>query len=130
MQDERPKILIVDDQVRNLDALEAMLGEMDCTLVRATSPDEALLCLVRNEFAALVLDIMMPGMSGIELAMLVKQRTRSQHVPILFLTAHSVTDDDVLRGYGVGAVDYLSKPVNATWTLCISAWCVAARSRW
>jgi signal transduction histidine kinase len=113
MQDERPKILIVDDQVRNLDALEAMLGEMDCTLVRATSPDEALLCLVRNEFAALVLDIMMPGMSGIELAMLVKQRKRSQHVPILFLTAHSVTDDDVLRGYGVGAVDYLSKPVNA-----------------
>jgi signal transduction histidine kinase len=90
-----------------------MLGEMDCTLVRATSPDEALLCLVRNEFAALVLDIMMPGMSGIELAMLVKQRKRSQHVPILFLTAHSVTDDDVLRGYGVGAVDYLSKPVNA-----------------
>jgi CheY-like chemotaxis protein len=113
MQDERPKILIVDDQVRNLDALEAMLGEMDCTLVRATSPDEALLCLVRNDFAALVLDIMMPGMTGIELAMLVKQRKRSQHVPILFLTAHSVTDDDVLRGYGVGAVDYLSKPVNA-----------------
>jgi signal transduction histidine kinase len=112
MQDERPKILIVDDQARNLDALEAMLGEMDCTLVRATSPDEALLCLVRNEFAALVLDIMMPGMTGIELATLVKQRKRSQHVPILFLTAHSVTDDDVLRGYGVGAVDYLSKPVN------------------
>ena len=114
MQDERPKILIVDDEPRNLDVLEAMLGDMDCTLVRATSPDEALLCLVRNEFAALVLDIMMPGMSGIELAMLIKQRKRSQHVPILFLTAHSVTDDDVLRGYGVGAVDYLSKPVNRT----------------
>ncbi len=113
MQDERPKVLIVDDQPRNLDVLEAMLGEIDCTLVRATSPDEALLCLVRNEFAALVLDIQMPGMSGIELATLIKQRKRSQHVPILFLTAHSVTDDDVLRGYGVGAVDYLSKPVNA-----------------
>jgi signal transduction histidine kinase len=112
-QDERPKILIVDDQERNLDVLEAMLGEMDCTLIRATSPDEALLCLVRNDFAALVLDIKMPGMSGIELATLIKQRKRSQHVPILFLTAHSVTDDDVLRGYGVGAVDYLSKPINA-----------------
>src|SRR6202007_590944 len=86
---------------------------MDCTLVRATSPDEALLCLVRNEFAALVLDIKMPGMSGIELATLIKQRKRSQHVPILFLTAHQVNEEDVLRGYGVGAVDYLSKPVNA-----------------
>jgi PAS domain S-box-containing protein len=112
-QTEKPKILIVDDQPRNLDVLEAMLGDTDCTLIRATSADEALLCLVRNDFAALVLDIKMPGMSGIELAMLVKQRKRSQHVPILFLTAHSVDEDDILRGYGVGAVDYLSKPVNA-----------------
>ncbi len=108
-----PKILIVDDQPRNLDVLEAMLDDLDCDLIRATSADEALLALVRNEFAALVLDIRMPGMSGIELATLIKQRKRSQHVPILFLTAHSVNEDDVLRGYGVGAVDYLSKPVNA-----------------
>src|SRR5580700_11444067 len=112
-QTEPPKILIVDDQPRNLDVLEAMLGEMECTLVRATSADEALLCLVRHEFAALVLDIKMPGMSGIELATLVKQRKRSEHIPILFLTAHSVDEDDILRGYGVGAVDYLSKPINA-----------------
>ncbi len=90
-----------------------MLGDADCTLVRATSADEALLCLVRHDFAALVLDIRMPGMNGIELATLIKQRKRSQHVPILFLTAHSVNEDDVLRGYGVGAVDYLSKPINA-----------------
>ncbi len=55
----------------------------------------------------------MPGMSGLELASLIKQRKRSQHVPILFLTAHSVDEADVLRGYGVGAVDYLSKPINA-----------------
>src|SRR5689334_5466155 len=110
---DKPKILIVDDQPRNLDVLEAMLEHMDCTLVRATSADDALLCLVRHEFAALVLDIKMPGMSGIELATLVKQRKRSQHVPILFLTAHSVNEDDVLKGYGVGAVDYLNKPINA-----------------
>jgi signal transduction histidine kinase/CheY-like chemotaxis protein len=112
-QAERPKVLIVDDQPRNLDVLEVMLGEADCTLVRATSAEEALLAVVRHEFAALVLDIRMPGMNGIELATLIKQRKRSHHVPILFLTAHSVNEDDVLRGYGVGAVDYLSKPINA-----------------
>jgi len=110
---EKPKVLIVDDQPRNLDVLEAMLSDADCTLIRATSADDALLALVRHEFAALVLDIRMPGMSGIELATLIKQRKRSQHVPILFLTAHMVNEADVLRGYGVGAVDYLSKPVNA-----------------
>jgi PAS domain S-box-containing protein len=109
----KPKVLIVDDQPRNLDVLEVMLEGTDCALVRATSADEALLCLVRHEFAALVLDIKMPGMNGIELASLIKQRKRSQHVPILFLTAHSANEADVLRGYGVGAVDYLSKPVNA-----------------
>ena len=107
------KILIVDDQPRNLDVLEAMLSELECSLVRATSADEALLAVVRHDFAALVLDIKMPGMSGIELATLIKQRKRSRHVPILFLTAHSVEEADVLRGYGVGAVDYLSKPINA-----------------
>jgi PAS domain S-box-containing protein len=112
-QAEKPRILIVDDQPRNLDVLEAMLDDVKCTFVRATSADEALLCLMRHDFAALVLDIRMPGMSGIELATLIKQRKRSQHVPILFLTAHSFSEDDVLRGYGVGAVDYLSKPINA-----------------
>ena len=108
-----PKVLIVDDQPRNLDVLEAMLADADCTLVRANSADEALLAVVRHDFAAIVLDIKMPGMNGIELATLIKQRKRSRHVPILFLTAHSVDEDDVLRGYGVGAVDYLSKPINA-----------------
>jgi PAS domain S-box-containing protein len=112
MTPEKPKILVVDDQPRNLDVLEAMLGDLECTLVRALSADEALLALIRHDFAALVLDIRMPGMSGIELATLIKKRKRSQDVPILFLTAHSVDEDDVLRGYGVGAVDYLSKPLN------------------
>jgi PAS domain S-box-containing protein len=113
MVNDQPKVLIVDDQPRNLDVLEVMLADAGCTLIRAVSADEALLCLVRNEFAALVLDIRMPGMGGIELATLIKQRKRSQHVPILFLTAHSGNEDEILRGYGVGAVDYLSKPINA-----------------
>ena len=108
-----PEVLIVDDQTRNLDALEAMLEPLDCEMVRASSADEALLALLRHDFAAIVLDIRMPGMNGIELARLIKQRKRSQHVPILFLTAHLVDETDVLQGYGAGAVDYLSKPVNA-----------------
>jgi len=112
MTADQPKILIVDDQPRNLDALEVMLEGLDCAFVRANSADEALLALVRHDFAALVLDIRMPEMSGLDLAKLIKQRKRSRHVPILYLTAHSVDDEDVLRGYGVGAVDYLSKPIN------------------
>lgn len=107
-----PRVLIVDDQPRNLDALEAMLADIACTPVRALSAEEALLCLLRDDFAAIVLDIRMPGMNGLELAKLIKQRRRSQHVPILFLTAHLVDEQEVLQGYGVGGVDYLSKPIN------------------
>jgi PAS domain S-box-containing protein len=110
---DQPKVLIVDDQPSNLDVLEAMLGDSGCTLVRASSADEALLSIVRHDFAALVLDIRMPGMNGLELASLIKRRKRSQDVPILFLTAHSADEDDILRGYSAGAVDYMSKPVNA-----------------
>lgn len=106
-------LLIVDDEPRNLDALEAMLDGTGCRLVRAESADDALLAMLRQDFAAIILDIRMPGISGIDLAHLIKQRKRTQHVPILFLTAHLLDDEDVLRGYGVGAVDYLSKPVNA-----------------
>jgi PAS domain S-box-containing protein len=113
MSDPTPAVLIVDDQPRNLDALEVMLAPVGCTLVRAHSADEALLQLLRRDFAAIVLDIRMPGMGGIELATLIKKRKRSQHVPILFLTAHLHDEADILRGYGVGAVDYLTKPVNA-----------------
>lgn len=108
-----PKVLIVDDQPRNLDALEAMLAPCECAIVRADSADQALLCVLRDDFAAIILDIRMPRMSGLELAALIKQRRRSRHVPILFLTAHLSNEEDVLRGYGAGAVDYLSKPVNA-----------------
>ena len=106
------KLLIVDDEPRNLDALEAMLAGSGCTFVRAASPDEALLAMLQHDFAAMVLDIRMPGMSGFELAQLVKQRKRTRNVPILFLTAHLIDEADMLRGYGAGAVDYLSKPVN------------------
>jgi CheY-like chemotaxis protein len=105
MKSDDAKVLIVDDQPRNLDALEVMLEDLGATIVRAGSADEALLSLLQHDFAAIVLDIRMPGMDGIELARLIKQRRRLQHVPILFLTAHLVDEHDLLAGYGVGAVD-------------------------
>jgi signal transduction histidine kinase len=105
-------ILLVDDEARNLDVLESFLSSADYNLVRALTAEEALLLLLEGEFAVIVLDIQMPGMSGIELANLIKQRKRTQHIPIIFLTAYYQEDKDVLEGYGIGAVDYLTKPVN------------------
>jgi len=106
------RILLVDDEARNLDVLESILGPAEYHLVRAQTADEALMALLGGEFAAIVLDIRMPGISGIELAQIIKQRKRTRDVPILFLTAHLSDEKDVLLGYDVGAVDYLTKPVN------------------
>jgi len=105
-------ILLVDDESRNLDVLESFLESSNYRLIRAQSAEDALLLLLEGEFAVIVLDINMPGMSGIELANLIKQRKRTQHIPIIFLTAYFQEDKDVLEGYGTGAVDYLTKPIN------------------
>jgi PAS domain S-box-containing protein len=106
------RLLIVDDEVRNLDVLESILDSPDYQLVRALTAERALRELLEGEFAAIILDIQMPEMSGIELANLIKQRKRTQHIPIIFLTAYFQEDKDVLEGYGIGAVDYLTKPIN------------------
>lgn len=105
-------ILLVDDEVRNLDVLESVLQLPGYNLVRALTAERALRLLLDGEFAAIVLDIQMPEMSGIELANLIKQRKRTQDIPIIFLTAYFQEDKDVLTGYGTGAVDYLTKPIN------------------
>ncbi|HEU5395926.1 MAG TPA: response regulator [Verrucomicrobiae bacterium] len=105
-------ILLVDDENRNLDALESILTEQDLRLVRARTPDEALIALVKDEFACIVLDIQMPTMTGIELAQLIKTRKRTQHIPIIFLTAYFLEEKDIVQGYGAGAVDYLTKPIS------------------
>jgi two-component sensor histidine kinase len=105
-------LLLVDDDPRNLDVLESVLARPEYRLVRARTANEALLALVNEEFAVIVLDIHMPDLDGFKLAELIKQRKRTQHIPIIFLTAYYQEDKDVLQGYGAGAVDYLSKPVN------------------
>ena len=107
-------ILIVDDEPRNLAVLEAILDEPDYRLIRAESAEQALLALVSTEFALLILDVRMPGMSGFELAQMIKDRKKTAGVPIIFLTAYYNEDQHILEGYGSGAVDYLHKPVHAS----------------
>jgi len=105
-------ILLVDDEPRNLDALEAILGDSSYRLLRAQDADTALRLLLDNQVAAIVLDIKMPGVSGFELAQMIKNTKRFRATPIVFLTAYMVDDRDVIAGYGAGAVDYLTKPVD------------------
>jgi PAS domain S-box-containing protein len=106
-------ILIVDDEPRNLTVLETVLDDPGYRLHRAESADQALLALVAEEFALIILDIRMPGMSGFELAHAIKARRKTSQIPIIFLTAYYNEDQHVLEGYESGAVDYLYKPVNA-----------------
>src|SRR5882762_9009844 len=105
------KLLLVDDHPENLLALEAILEAPGQELVLARSGSEALRHLLQHDFAAIILDVMMPEMDGFETAALIRQRERSRYTPIIFLTALGRSEEHVFRGYDVGAVDYLVKPV-------------------
>lgn len=105
-------ILIVDDEPKNLTVLETVLDSPRYQLIRAESADGALLALLKHDFAVLILDVQMPGITGFELAQIVKQRKKTSEVPIIFLTAYYNEDEHVIEGYDSGAVDYLLKPIN------------------
>ena len=109
-REDRVNILMVDDRAENLLALDGILEPLGERLVRAHSGDEALKCLLTDEFAVILLDVQMPGLNGFETAELIKSRERTRYVPIIFLTAISKDEAYVFRGYSVGAVDYMSKP--------------------
>jgi two-component system sensor histidine kinase/response regulator len=109
--EDRVNILLVDDQPANLVALEAMLQALGQNLVRAQSGREALKMLLTHDFAVILLDVKMPEMDGFETATLIRQREKSRHTPIIFLTAADKSHTQAVRGYAVGAVDYLVKPV-------------------
>ena len=105
-------VLLVDDRPENLLALEAILEPLGQNLVYAHSGEDALRQLLRHEVAVILLDVQMPELDGFDTATLIKQRERTRHVPIIFVTAISKDEEQVFRGYSAGAVDYVFKPFN------------------
>jgi CheY-like chemotaxis protein len=112
----KAKILLVDDRPENIVALEAILSSLNQTLVSARSGDAALKALLSDEFAVILLDVLMPGMDGFETAAHIKRRPRTRDVPIIFLTALNSEPDYAFRSYSAGAVDYIAKPFDP-WVL-------------
>ena len=106
----KQSILVVDDRSQNLLALERTLADTEAELVRATSGEEALAATLDRDFALAILDVQMPGMDGYELAELLLGDPKTRHVPIIFLTAVSGEEEQIFKGYGAGAVDYIVKP--------------------
>lgn len=104
-------ILVIDDNTANLLAIEAALAGLGLNLVTAQSGADGLRQLLERDFALILLDIEMPGMNGFETARLVRGRLRTRHVPIIFVTAFSRDDREILEGYALGAVDFLFKPI-------------------
>jgi PAS domain S-box-containing protein len=105
-------ILLIDDRVEDLEALELVLARPDYRFVRALSGEDALRRLLEDDFACILLDVMLPGMDGFEVAKIIKSRPRSRTTPIIFLTALSHDVSAIYRAYSVGAVDYLMKPLD------------------
>jgi len=113
---DRAKALLVDDRSENLLALEAILQGLPVEPVAVESGAAALKQLLVDDFAVILLDAQMPDMDGFETASHIKRRERTRHVPIIFLTAADRDAQLALRGYAVGAVDYLTKPFDP-WVL-------------
>jgi PAS domain S-box-containing protein len=109
--EQTANILVVDDDRKSLMAMEALLAGPGRKIVTAESGAEALRCLLREDFALILLDVRIPDMDGFETAALIRQRERSRYTPIIFISAIDTLEADVFRGVASGAVDYLFKPV-------------------
>jgi CheY-like chemotaxis protein len=108
---ERPRVLLVDDDERNLLAVQSILEDLG-EVVPAKSGEEALRHLLKGEFAVILLDVYMPGMDGYETAQIIRSRDQTKGIPIVFLSAVNKETEHLLRGYAMGAVDYVFKPVD------------------
>lgn len=111
---EKPKILIVDDISANLVAMERILSDMDIECIRAKSGNEALTLTLSNNFALIISDVHMPIMDGFEFAEILRSDDATNNIPIIFVTATNKEDKHIFKGYELGAVDYLFKPVDST----------------
>ena len=109
--DDKINILMVDDSATNLLALESILQAPDRNLVSASSGEDALRYLLTNEVAVILMDVYMPNLDGLETAELIRGRDKSRNIPIIFLTADSTGGRHLSRGYSLGAVDYIVKPI-------------------
>src|SRR5579884_2976280 len=108
---ERPRVLVVDDDERNLLAIRTVLEDVG-EVVEARSGEEALRHLLKGEFAVILLDVYMPGMDGYETAQIIRSREQTKRIPIVFLSAVNKETEHLIRGYSMGAVDYVFKPVD------------------
>lgn len=109
--DARPRILLIDDQPARLMTYEAILANLPVHTVRTSSGNEGLQQLLKQDFAAILLDVHMPEMDGFEVARLIREHPRLEHTPIVFVTGNEVSVLDQLKGYEVGAIDYISVPI-------------------
>ena len=113
-ENEQVNILLVDDSQRNLDSLTEILKDPEYNIFQALSGEQALGIMLKESFAVIILDVMMPGMDGFDLAGLIKSRKVTEDVPIIFLTGINTSPEDMFHGYSLGACDYLIKPINHT----------------
>ena len=104
-------ILVVDDRPENLLVMESLLEDMDCRIIKAASGNEALSLMLDYDFALVLMDVQMPGMDGFETAELMRGSERTRYIPIIFVTAISKEQKCIFKGYELGAVDYLFKPI-------------------
>ena len=109
--DGRAAILLVDDKPDKLMAIGSLLTDLGQPVVTANSGPEALRCLLREDFAVILLDVKMPVMDGFETAQLIRGRKATEHTPIIFVTAYNDNETDMSRGYALGAVDFIFSPV-------------------
>jgi signal transduction histidine kinase len=109
----RPKILLVDDRDDNLMSMEAILSPDGYDFVKASSGRQALKILLTDlDFALILMDVKMPNLSGFETAALIYEREKLKHIPIIFITANNYGEENIFKGYRMGAVDYIYKPIN------------------
>ncbi|QUH25402.1 diguanylate cyclase domain-containing protein [Serpentinicella alkaliphila] len=111
MKDKDINILVVDDRLENILVLEGVLEDLDCNIISATSGNEALGMMLEYDFALVLMDVQMPNMDGFETAEIMRSSKRTRHIPIIFVTAIYKEQRYLFKGYEIGAVDYLFKPI-------------------